>query len=737
GLASTAGGDETHPRSDGHPLFAATLPNRFVAIVPEDEVAELATKITEDVRDWIRKKCVQAWNLLVEEAGLTCGGAGETQIEEQLRGFPEVTWASATWDLSAEGALGRPAAELEQSLRHFSPQSAGPEHRPGFFATATWSTLEHDVEVQGQQFFAPNPGILYPGVYDLLDRAASAAKTLRVFDGLPQKGGRCTLCGEREWLTADRAMLSTPRGQDTRSVWALVSERRPDLSRRCERLCAPCTLKRLWPTLFVEEVSGETEIGLKRYVISTHTMALAPTLDSLVNAMKEPQTRERLRKIIPDKATPVALPARIVHDLRDDPEMLTLVRRIPGHLDDLADRQRSPDRDDAELARSEHDRVVLAIKSFPVLGRCPEAYYSLMLMDGDRMGRWVSGTDEKLLTPVEDHWHRTVREAVEKLAPGNEQLGEFMRARVAGSPARHAAISAALNGFSSHLARYVVEEVFKGKMLYCGGDDLMAMLSVDDLVGAMFLTRCLYSGVAPFDGLDRFWSLLNRPPEDDARKLQIDGDHVLLRGRLFRLMGARATASIGAVIAHHQAPLGRVLRELRAAERRAKGEGGRNALSICVIKRSGGALFFTSPWYPDRPADTEGPFAETPWPRFDTTPPGVLLRLTQALACDLSRRAAYHILSWIGSLPTPEQLDSDAHRMMLEATLRQQLSRQRKKGANESENVALSDRVRALARDLVDLAATMRPRDPGRYIEEMLPIAEFMAREGRFDKEGQ
>ena len=50
-------------------------------------------------------------------------------------------------------------------------------------------------------------------------------------------------------------------------------------------------------------------------------------------------------------------------------------------------------------------------------------------------------------------------------------------------------------------------------------------------------------------------------------------------------MGERATASAGAVIAHHKAPLGAVRRGFRRSQQRAKNEGGRDAFSLTIMKR--------------------------------------------------------------------------------------------------------------------------------------------------------
>src|SRR5690606_19566250 len=98
----------------------------------------------------------------------------------------------------------------------------------------------------------------------------------------------------------------------------------------------------------------------------------------------------------------------------------------------------------------------------------------------------------------------------------HEGLKEFLQADRPNSPARHASISAALNDFSLYLARYVVEDLFKGKLIYAGGDDVLAMISIDDLLGAMLMLRLAYSGVFPDkDGADQLWKLLGTAPSEE------------------------------------------------------------------------------------------------------------------------------------------------------------------------------------------------------------------------------
>lgn len=98
------------------------------------------------------------------------------------------------------------------------------------------------------------------------------------------------------------------------------------------------------------------------------------------------------------------------------------------------------------------------------------------------------------------------------------------------------------------------------------------------------------------------------------------------------MMGGKATASVGAVVAH---PGIRWVWCCGNCERRKNGPknaGGRNAFSLALIKRSGGMTRLTSRWQlPDQDFST-----------LAATPMGLLIELKQALADPaFSRRAAY------------------------------------------------------------------------------------------------
>jgi CRISPR-associated protein Cmr2 len=248
-----------------------------------------------------------------------------------------------------------------------------------------------------------------------------------------------------------------------------------------------------------------------------------------------------------------------------------------------------------------------------------------------------------------------------------------------------------LNDFSQIVVRHVVEMEHLGKLIYAGGDDVLAMLPVADMLSCIERLRHAYSGTVPEDEA-KDWSELRKEP----KALHCKGGFAYLNRRLMRMMGRNATASCGAVIAHHQAPLSAVLRELREAEKRAKTEGGRDAFSITVIKRSGGALHLTAKW---------------------GEPLALLNDMRRYLSADeTSRRAVYHTLGWLRDLPDPKE-----NREMLESLLAYQPARQ-SGGDTAKQAPELARRLTALAVSQADARA---------WLTNFLCVAEFLARETR------
>ena len=683
--------DWNRSNADANPLFAAALPNRLVALVPRSEVGDLADGITSTVRDWLQGLGRAVVKRLLEAAKQPDDGTVYCygQMRDQLQGFPEVHWAAVPFSLIRAGNADRDTdldtTTLSEAMSPFFGVEAGNPGAPGFLGSPAWMVLRKEAHLAGgATFFAPNPGVLYPAVQDLAERVLAASKAVRPFDQTEQRGWRCSLTGETEWLTTDPGQL-VERSYRTRTdtLWAKVAAGKPAWAKKGEHLGALPTVKRLWPTLFAEEVAratGAEQDAADRFVVSTHTMALAGNLVHLDQALAEPAVRADIETLVTAEDRAPTLPRALAH-LRG-----SLAARIPAALDRLRDS------DDGE---SDLQKLEARLTAKALLGHKPETYYALLMLDGDHMGRILSGDDEKSTISYRDSFHPTIRTGFDEHAKHNSSIRKYGDLKRTVSPNRHLAVSAALNEFALHVVPEVVEREHKGRVIYAGGDDVLAMLPVADLLPAMRRLREAYSGDAR-QGEQSNWRKVQ-----SSRKLVCKDGFAYLRGRLMRMMGG-ATASCGAVIAHHQTPLAAVLRELREAEQHAKREGGRDAFSLAVLKRSGGALRITAKW---------GESLE------------LLMKLREFLAEPaVSRRAVYHCLVWLRDLP------DDADPAMLGSLLGYQLSRQ-----TARKTVLDFHDVRGLARCLALLA--QQQKQHRRWLADFLGVAEFLAREVRSPSE--
>ncbi len=662
--------------TDANPLFAAALPNRFTALVPAAQARVLAQRIGAAVREYAVSKARDAYRRLLGEADIEDlpDLYGYAQITRQLEGFPEVHWTAVPWSLAcgtSEGE-GRVQASDEKLVQVMRPFFAG-EGKPGWLGSGAWQLLSGGLQLDQGWFYRPNPGVLYPALHELLERALSAVKSARPFVSMKEEGWRCALTGEGEWIATDREQLDASYRQQTDTLWAKVARKRPGWVKRGEHLSALPMLKRLWPTLYVDEVrefiaSG----GIDRFVVSTHTMAVASAIERALDDGRSPD---------PDmmQGESVALPRRLDAKLRASREA-DAWRRVPGWLEAQLDTD--------EEGSAERARKRLAA----LLGARPDTYYGLLLMDGDDMGAWLSAGTGRT-QPVASSFHPAIRQRLEARFGSDPKFAEYARTPRAPNPAWHLAISEALNQFALHLVPEIVERRRLGRVIYAGGDDVLAMLAAKDLLAAAAGLRAAYSGADLGD--------IGLQVAEGGRLERLGSGWARFGGQVLRLMGEGATASAGLVIAHHQAPLGAVMRELRAAEKRAKSLAGKDAWSLAVLKRGGGALYVTARW-------------------------GEPLRLFDALRAllaqdDVSRRAAFHITEWLHDVPG-DQPD------MAAAMLNHQMQRQ---CASEDARVAVRNIVPGLVREA--FAPTNRaPRiAPLEWLADVMMAAEFLARDQR------
>jgi CRISPR-associated protein Cmr2 len=217
-----------------------------------------------------------------------------------------------------------------------------------------------------------------------------------------------------------------------------------------------------------------------------------------------------------------------------------------------------PDTDKEAFKQKESFLRELIQSKFPA-GSNPTDWYVLAAGDGDDMGTWLKGTK---LQPYSSY--------IPKGYPDEEAKGNwdgfdtFLASKKRMGPATHTALSRALLDFSNQLVPYLTEERYAGRLIYSGGDDVLA-----------------YTNLWEWDSWLSDINLCFKGSDDKPhQEFKSDGDYwqwktdtdcpKSIQNRPLFTMGNQASISFGISIANQGVPLAIALENLWEAEAEAK-----------------------------------------------------------------------------------------------------------------------------------------------------------------------
>jgi CRISPR-associated protein Cmr2 len=198
-------------------------------------------------------------------------------------------------------------------------------------------------------------------------------------------------------------------------------------------------------------------------------------------------------------------------------------------------------------------------KCFPS-GNNPTDWYVIAAGDGDGMSEWLKG---KHLGTYNHYIPDALKLKINQLPEQLQQpFNDFIQVQKRMGPATHSALSRALLDFSNQLVPYLTEERYAGRLIYGGGDDVLAYTNLWEWDSWLWDIRQCFRGQE--DPKNEFtangdywnWGEQNRPKSISERPLFT--------------MGHQATISFGITIAHHSVPLAITLENLWEAEKEAK-----------------------------------------------------------------------------------------------------------------------------------------------------------------------
>lgn len=192
----------------------------------------------------------------------------------------------------------------------------------------------------------------------------------------------------------------------------------------------------------------------------------------------------------------------------------------------------------------------------------PADWYVLAAGDGDDMSKWLKGEKMK---PYRNY-------IASDLPTKGETFQNFLELPKRMGPSTHNALSRALLDFSNQLVPYLTEQRYAGRLIYSGGDDVLAYTNLWEWDNWLWdIRQCFRGDEDPFaEEKNNRGKYFDR----DADYWYWNCDRAELPTGLSKrplfTMGHQATISFGLVIAHHSVPLAITLENLWSAEAEAK-----------------------------------------------------------------------------------------------------------------------------------------------------------------------
>ena len=506
-------------------LHIANFPNTFLCFVPSSEAKEIAKEVKESIES--------KWKEIAGEAKRLLADGAKISIDEKL------------WNKQIDNAIEITSAWLK--FFNFDEFNNVRNEIPNDLKKRQENWLDFIEETDRKSNF----GHFYSLTYEILSTVLTQKSRLwNAWEEKPITGKKCLMCGRRNALIervrnekSGREFYRCWHGNkwENKSIEELGEFRH--LLKEGERLCAVCLTKRLysWRTKSV----FEKIFGVK-----------PPEQESVVHIAARDFIENFGTHPILGKITEKDIELIYEHEWGESEE------KIPKEKRNVIEELKK------ELTKSWKELKDEVKKSYEQLNEKPNKYYAILMIDGDRVGRMLSG---ETLPNFGEFMHPAFRSKIQEWKENGEEKGKnLIKTKRILTPSHHIAISRAMKDFSLYKVPEIVEK-YKGFLVYAGGDDVLALFPADKVLDAAYEIQKSF--------------------KEDFYEIEINGKKRNVMG-----LGNKASMSAGIVFAHYKWPLYDAIEKVREAEKDAKGKYGRNAFCMTFIKRSSEILTAGGKW---------------------------------------------------------------------------------------------------------------------------------------------
>lgn len=553
-------------------VLTPNLPNRFLAVVPSDfNPAEIEEVFSAD--GWNDKEPRSEWARIV---GASWGwldqyapiDANRERWNVQVRNFWQVTWQLWPWQETA-GALEllKTAPLGQESPLHLASavaDSIPPQHR------------DDRCYKNGKL----DPGWAWNAHYQLLAHRHDARRHTRDFAAWRSEGH-----GHKDYFSGKEEVIAT-------KAWREKARKKnaefAHLFRHDDELGAINLIKRVWHKAYLQQSHrfGSTEFKFA----SVLSIAASSWRNKVLNSVSV--GGEAWTSLLAFQRAVAAAEEVLDFELPADRGEENWLKRVDvsvlyeSYWNSLKLEQQDEKKLPQETALAALGKLLEETKAGE-----PGKYYAVLALDGDEIGKWLSGartpTVESVITAKAAEYFR---QNVEKVELGKKQteIDQWLKSRRPLSPSYHLQFSEALANFGLY-AVYRIVGSHNGQLIYSGGDDVLAMVPAEQSIACAKGLRMAFQGSPEltttyntiFDSCPAGFIKLKEGDRDRGGRRPSEPSWPLL------VPGPRATVSVGIAIGHVKEPLQDMIKAAQAAEKAAKTKYDRNALAVTLFKRSG------------------------------------------------------------------------------------------------------------------------------------------------------
>lgn len=610
-----------------HPKQIASFPNKFLFLVPFSRADVIADELKRHIVGKWRDMSAITRDFLFDEINHlseTEKGYITDLFSRQTENFWDMHWAAVR--LAAKDDR----QEIEDLLdrKHWQNQFA------------LFDIVAPLLKQKGYNPDDASRGILYSSSHTLVQAALAAEKTRRTITRREEPGEKCQMCGEFEVLHA--ATYEQNSASDYKrhidDFWKKINDgwkSQVDF-KETEKLCAVC---------FIKRTINKAVLKNKEHIL----------YDVFKDADSYPSTTEM--------ALHEYFERNNIHDGKNKRDIAQ------------------------KLHQSPNDKI---FTDYPIKDK--DKYYAILLMDGDNMGKLINGetiaaTWEQVMHPAiverlkQTNFDPLYRDTWKKIFNDDGVLKKRLI-----TPAIHAAISEALGDFSIYGVAKIIDDN-QGKLIYAGGDDVCAIIPIENAVTAAQKIHDYYVSTFRFINMEGKSEPVSKEWQPAPGKLSVNLG-----------IGKDISISAGILICHHKESLSQMIKNAHELlKREAKNEAGRNACAIELRKRHGSSRYFVRQW-----SDHEG------WEAFEN-----IIKLLGGKNRQLSG-SLMHRLEQMRPGITALLKQDDTSRSMLDKFIAEQLDRSSVKSKEEKEKLA-----KWIARVIIDHKGDFKP--------EGLLVAGFLA----------